>query len=71
MRFDLENHFLYSTSSSFGNHIKAKWHPFQFFYIQGDYRVLVEKINLPIAYLIYSFIIFLLHMTVYDLRNLI
>lgn len=43
MRFDLENHFLYSTSSSFGNHIKAKWHPFQFFYVQGDYRVLVEK----------------------------
>ena len=31
MRFDLENHFLYSSNSIFGNHLKAKIRPFLFF----------------------------------------
>ena len=43
MRFDVENHFLYSNNNSFGNHLKAKFRPFQYFYIQGDYRELIEK----------------------------
>ncbi|WP_291137147.1 hypothetical protein [Flavobacterium sp. UBA7663] len=43
MRFDVENHFLYSNNNLFGNHLKAKFRPFQYFYIQGDYRKLIEK----------------------------
>lgn len=43
MRFDVENHFLYSNNNLFGNHLKAKFRPFQFFYIQADYRELIEK----------------------------
>ena len=43
MRFDIENHFLYSNNNLFGNHLKAKFRPFQYFYIQGDYRELIEK----------------------------
>ncbi len=43
MRFDVENHFLYSNNNSFGNHLKAKFRPFQYFYIQADYRELLEK----------------------------
>ncbi len=43
MRFDVENHFLYSSNTSFGNHLKAKFRPFQYFYIQTDYRELIEK----------------------------
>ncbi|WP_288985152.1 hypothetical protein [uncultured Flavobacterium sp.] len=43
MRFDIENHFLYSSNTSFGNHLKAKIRPFQYFYLQADYRELIEK----------------------------
>ena len=43
MRFDVENHFLYSSNSTFGNHLKAKIRPFQYFYAQADYRELFEK----------------------------
>ena len=43
MRFDVENHLLYSSNTSFGNHFKAKFRPFQYFYIQTDYRELIEK----------------------------
>lgn len=43
MRFDVENHFLYSNNNLFGNHLKAKFRPFQYFYIQADYRELIEK----------------------------
>lgn len=43
MRFDLENHFLYSNNASFGNHLKGKFRPFQYFYLQTDYRVLIER----------------------------
>lgn len=43
MRFDVENHFMYSNNNLFGNHLKAKFRPFQYFYVQGDYRELFEK----------------------------
>lgn len=43
MRFDIENHFLYSSNTAFGNHLKSKIRPFQYFYIQADYRALIEK----------------------------
>ena len=43
MRFDVENHFLYSNNNLFGNHLKAKFRPFQYFYLQADYRELLEK----------------------------
>lgn len=43
MRFDVENHFLYSNSASFGNHFKGKFRPFQYFYLQTDYRELIER----------------------------
>ena len=43
MRFDVENHFLYSNNASFGNHLKGKFRPFQYFYIQSDYRELIER----------------------------
>ena len=49
MRFDVENHFLYSNNNLFGNHLKAKFRPFQYFYLQSDYRELIEK-NLFIKY---------------------
>jgi len=43
MRFDVENHFLYSSKTSFGNHLKIKFRPFQYFYLQADYKELIEK----------------------------
>ena len=43
MRFDIEDHLLYNNRNLFGNHLKAKFRPFQFFYIQADYRELIEK----------------------------
>jgi len=43
MRFDVENHFLYANNASFGNHLKGKFRPFQYFYIQADYRELIER----------------------------
>lgn len=43
LRFDVENHFLYSNNASFGNHLKGKFRPFQYFYLQTDYRTLIEN----------------------------
>lgn len=43
MRLDVENHFLYSSNTSFGNHLKVKFRPFQYFYLQADYKELIEK----------------------------
>lgn len=43
MRFDVENHFLYGNNASFGNHMKGKFRPFQYFYVQADYRELIER----------------------------
>ena len=45
LRFDIENHFLYSNSASFGSHLKGKFRPFQYLYIQTDYRELFERNN--------------------------
>lgn len=42
LRFDVENHFLYSNNAAFGNHLKGKFRPFQYFYLQTDYRALIE-----------------------------
>lgn len=41
-RFDLENSFVYSNNDLFGNHLKAKIRPFQFFYFQTDFHQLFE-----------------------------
>lgn len=43
LRWDVENHFLYNSNRSFGNHFKGKIRPFNYFYLQGDYRELFEK----------------------------
>ena len=43
MRFDIEDHLLYNNRNLFGNHLKAKFRPFQYLYVQADYRELVEK----------------------------
>lgn len=43
MRIDVENHFLYGNNASFGNHMKGKFRPFQYFYLQADYRELIER----------------------------
>lgn len=43
LRLELENHFLYSNNAAFGNHFKAKFRPFQYLYIQTDYRELMER----------------------------
>ena len=42
LRFDIENHILYGNNASFGNHLKGKFRPFQYFYLQTDYRELIE-----------------------------
>lgn len=42
LRFDVENNILYSSGSLFGNHLHAKFRPFQYFYLEGDYRQLYE-----------------------------
>jgi hypothetical protein len=41
-RLDLENHFIYSNNTLFGNHLEAKIRPFQYFYLQTDYYQLFE-----------------------------
>lgn len=43
VRFDVENHFLYSNNSSFGNHFKGKFRLFHYVYVQSDYRELMER----------------------------
>jgi len=42
-RVDFEDQVLYGSSRLFGNHMKAKIRPFQYFYIQADYRELFER----------------------------
>jgi hypothetical protein len=42
-RIDFEDQFLWSSSRLFGNHMKAKIRPFQYFYVQADYRELFER----------------------------
>ncbi len=42
MRFDIEDNFIYSDNNLFGNHLKAKVRPFQYFYLQADYHQLFE-----------------------------
>ncbi len=46
-RIDLENSFVYSSSNLYGNHMKAKLRPFQYFYLQTDFHQLFEfnKVN--------------------------
>jgi hypothetical protein len=41
-RFDLENSFVYSDNNLYGNHLKAKIRPFQYFYFQSDFHQLFE-----------------------------
>ena len=41
-RFDIENSFIYSDNNLYGNHFKAKIHPFQYFYFQSDFHQLFE-----------------------------
>ena len=41
-RLDVENSFVYNSSSLFGNHLKAKIRPFQYFYLQSDFHQLFE-----------------------------
>ena len=42
MRFDVQNNFLYNDSQLYGNHLKLKIRPFQYFYLQSDYHQLLE-----------------------------
>ncbi len=42
MRLDIENSFVYSSSSLIGNHLKVKLRPFQYFYVQSDFHQLFE-----------------------------
>lgn len=41
-RIDIENKFIYNNSRLLGNHLEVKARPFQYFYIQADYRELFE-----------------------------
>jgi hypothetical protein len=42
-RIDLEDQILWGGSRLFGNHMQAKIRPFQYFYVQADYRELFER----------------------------
>ncbi|MGC4041036.1 MAG: hypothetical protein QM710_09710 [Flavobacterium sp.] len=42
-RFDIQDNFIYSGNLLYGNHLKAKIRPFQYFYAQADYHQLFEK----------------------------
>jgi hypothetical protein len=42
LRLDLENQFLLSHNNLYGNHLKAKIRPFQYFYIQTDLYTIIE-----------------------------
>ena len=42
VRIDVEEKFLFNNQNLFGNHIKARVHPFQYFSFQGDYSQLTE-----------------------------
>ncbi len=41
-RFDIENSFVYSDNNLYGNHLKVKIRPFQYFYFQSDFHQLFE-----------------------------
>lgn len=41
-RFEFENNFVYSDNNLYGNHLKAKIRPFQYFYLQSDFHQLFE-----------------------------
>lgn len=41
-RIDIENKFIYNNSRLLGNHLEVKARPFQYFYVQADYRELFE-----------------------------
>lgn len=46
LRLDLENKLILSPPDLFGNHLKARIRPFQFFYFQADYIQFIEFTNL-------------------------
>ena len=50
MRLDLENKILLSPSSVYGNHLKVKFRPFRFLYMQTDYYQLWERNGVPNGY---------------------
>lgn len=41
-RFDLQNNLLYSNKDLYANHLKLKIRPFQYFYVQTDFRQIFE-----------------------------
>ena len=41
-RFDLEDSFMYNSNNLYGNHLKAKIRPFQYFYLQTDFHQMYE-----------------------------
>ncbi len=43
MRIDIEDSFMYSTKNLVGNHFKIKIRPFQYFYLQTDFRQVYES----------------------------
>ncbi|WP_187148216.1 hypothetical protein [Cytophaga hutchinsonii] len=42
IRFDIEDHFMYSNQNLYGNHLKAKLRPFHYFYFQSEMFQLFE-----------------------------
>src|SRR6187402_1849852 len=42
-RIDIEDHFIYSYNKLYGNHLKVKARPFQYFYFQGEWHQLFES----------------------------
>lgn len=42
-RFDIEDNLLFNSNSSYGNHLKVKIRPFQYFYLQSDLHHLFEE----------------------------
>nr|WP_294773978.1 hypothetical protein [uncultured Flavobacterium sp.] len=42
-RFDLQNNLLYSNKDLYANHLKVKIRPFHYFYVQTDFRQILEK----------------------------
>lgn len=42
VRLDVENTFMYNSNDLLGNHLKLKIRPFQYFYLQTDFRQLFE-----------------------------
>jgi hypothetical protein len=42
MRLDIQNNLLLSATDIQGNHLKVKFRPSKYFYLQGDYNQLIE-----------------------------